>query len=162
MTEVNPLNMHTDGGGQAGPLNMHTDGGGEADPFNMHTDSAGTVTPFNMHTDMVVGSGANGSLHLSAKNATGVPLALTITPGIAGKLGAVLGLGGPPAANPHAPAPVAPFNMHTDAHTTVNANAAVSRATLEGPAEGPHGHVKLKVTIDGPALATVKGSHAGI
>jgi hypothetical protein len=162
MTEVNPLNMHTDGGGQAGPLNMHTDGGGEADPFNMHTDSAATVTPFNMHTDMVVGSGANGSLHLSAKNATGVPLALTITPGIAGKLGAVLGLGGPPAANPHAPAPVAPFNMHTDAHTTVNANAAVSRATLEGPAEGPHGHVKLKVTIDGPALATVKGSHAGI
>lgn len=136
----------------------------ELDPQNMHTDAhtAGTVTPCNMHTDMVIGGGANGSLHLSAKDATGVPLAVTITSGIAGKLGTVLGLPGAPAANPHAPAPVAPFNMHTDARTKVNANPSGSRATLEGPADGPNGHVTLKVTIDGPALATVKGSHAGI
>ena len=89
-------------------------------------------------------------------------MAVTITAGMAGKLGEVLGLNGPPAANPHAPAPVAPFNMHTDARTTVSANPGGSRATLHGPADGPAGRVTLKLTIDGPALATVKGSHAGI
>ena len=140
MSEVNPLNMHTDA--QAQP--------------------AGSVTPCNMHTDMVIGSGTNGTLHLSAKNATGAPTAVTITSGMAGKLGRVLGLDGPPAADPHAPAPVSPFNMHTDSQTRVSANPDGTRATLEGPADGPAGAVALRVTISGPALVTVKGSHAGI
>lgn len=139
---------------------------GDVDPFNMHTDggTAGgaTVTPCNMHTDLVIGHGANGSLHLSGKNATGAALAVTITAGIAGKLGTALGLSGPPVADPHAPAPVAPYNMHTDARTNVTVNPAGSRATLHGPADGPSGHVTLALSIDGPALATVKGSHAGL
>lgn len=146
---------------EASPLNMHTDAGGAMSPLNMHTDAA-TVTPFNMHTDMVVAGGANGSINLSANNSAGARMAVTITAGMAGKLGAVLGLSGPPAVSPHAPAPVAPCNMHTDAKTTVTANPARSKAILEGPADGPSGAMHLKITIDGPALATVKGSHAGI
>jgi hypothetical protein len=153
-------------GGNVNPMNMHTDAApaGDVNPFNMHTDAApgGNVTPFNMHTDLVVGGGTNGAINLSAKNSAGAAMAVTMSAGIAGKLGAVLGLGGPPAANPHAPAPVAPFNMHTDAHTHVGTNATGSRATVEGPAVGPNGHVTVKLTIDGPALATIKGSHAGL
>lgn len=159
MTDVDPLNMHTD----ATPLNMHTD----TDPLNMHTDGgtdtvAGTVLPFNMHTDMVIGSGSNGRLHLSAKNSSGRAMAVTITAAMAHRLGTVLGLSGPPTASPTAPAPVSPFNMHTDAQTHISANDTRSQATLLGPADGPNGAERLKITIDGPALATVKGSHAGI
>lgn len=144
------------------PMDMHTDAQpADGSPVDMHTD-AGQVMPFDMHTDMVVGGATNGGLHLSAKNSSGKAMSVSITPGMAGRLGTALGLSGPPKADPNAPVPPAPFDMHTDARTKIGCDGPKSKATIDGPADGPDGSVSLRLAITGSALARLKGSHPGL
>jgi hypothetical protein len=140
-----------------------------------------TFEPLNMHTDLKIAPGGSGSITLTGKDKPGHERSVTLAKGIAHKVQAITGQpvgGGQPPhvaqanmhtdvapANMHtdvAPGGAAlarkPFNMHTDAHVKGDNDSIV----ITGPAthEGKDG--ELRVTIDGPALATLKGKNAGL
>ena len=116
------------------------------------------LTAFNMHTDMVIAGDGHGGLYLTAKNSTGVSLSVWITSAMADRLGTACGRSSAPNADPHAPAPNSPYNMHTDAQTHID--PVGTKVVIDGPADPPGGGsaVELKLTINGTALTALRNS----
>jgi hypothetical protein len=138
------------------------------------TSSTQTM-PCNMHTDLTILGSAGGSLTLSGKSSTGAASSVQLSGDIATRVGQAAGLPGAPVPNvagqnnmhtdtdPHSGSNAKPFNMHTDASTQIEPTASGTSLTVSGPADPPTGPtVTLELTIDGPALNTLKGAHAGL
>jgi hypothetical protein len=134
------------------------------------TSSTQTM-PCNMHTDLSILGNADGSVTLSAKSSTGASASVRMSSDIATRVGRAAGLPGPPVPNVAGPnnmhtdtsSNASPFNMHTDGSTDVNPTPSGTSLKVTGPADAPGGStVDLDLTIDGPALNTLKGAHAGL